>query len=158
MWWRKTRRDYEAAKGATNKEDMRKLVESRHEPGLIAWIDGRPAGWCSVGPREEFVRLDSSRTLKPIDTSAVWSVVCLFVLRPFRRQGISVRLLEAACAHAHQRGARIVEGYPVVPRNGEVPDMTAWTGVPAAFEAAGFREVARPTPARAIYRWEAHPA
>jgi GNAT superfamily N-acetyltransferase len=152
MWWRKHRREYEQDKGDANRSDMLALVERGGTPGLIAYVDGEPAGWCSVAPRTEFIRLDDSRTLRPLDAEPVWSVVCLFVRRSHRRRGLSVQLLRAACEYAQSKGAEIVEGYPVVPRKSVVPDMTAWTGFSSAFAAAGFQEVARPTEARATYR------
>jgi GNAT superfamily N-acetyltransferase len=152
MWWRKPRAEYEGDKGEANRRDMRRLVESGATPGLLAYVDGEPVGWCSVAPRSEFVRLETSRTLRPLDSQPVWSVVCLFVKRSQRRQGLSVELLRAACEYAGANGARIVEGYPIVPRKSAVPDMTAWTGFPSAFAAAGFEQVARPSEARAIYR------
>jgi GNAT superfamily N-acetyltransferase len=152
MWWRKRRADYERDKGEPNHAGMRALVSGGHVPGLLAYLGGEPVGWCSVAPRSEFVRLENSRTLRPVDTQPVWSVVCLFVRRSHRRRGISVELLRAACEHARSGGARILEGYPVVPRKPDVPDMTAWTGLAGAFAAAGFQEVSRPSEARAIYR------
>jgi GNAT superfamily N-acetyltransferase len=152
MWWRKHRADYERDKGEQNRRDMLAMVEDGRTPGLIAYVAGEPAGWCSVAPREEFIRLGDSRTLRPLDAEPVWSIVCLFVRRSHRRKGLSVQLLRAACEYARSKSATIVEGYPIVPGKPVVPDMTAWTGFPAAFAAAGFQQVARPTEARAIYR------
>jgi hypothetical protein len=73
---------------------MLALVNSGVVPGLIAYVDGKPAGWSSVSPREQFVRLNNSRTLKSPDPQRVYSVVCLFVKRPHRRQGLSSLLLK----------------------------------------------------------------
>ena len=67
--------------------------------------------------------LERSWILKRVDNEPVWSIVCLFIARLFRRQGISVRLLRAAVDHARQGRARIVEGYPVEPRKDDVPDL-----------------------------------
>ena len=154
MWWRKPRAKYEAGKGEVNRASMHELVHGGGVPGLIAYANGEPAGWCSIGPRSDFVRLNNSRTLQPIDNQPVWSIVCLFIRKQHRRRGMSVALINAACEFASHRGARLVEGYPVVPGKPEVPDMTAWTGFPSIFERAGFTLVARPTDARAIYRRE----
>jgi GNAT superfamily N-acetyltransferase len=152
MWWRKPRPEYEAGKGEINRATLHQLVNEGRVPGLIAYANGEPVGWCSIGPRSDFVRLNTARTLKPLDDQPVWSIVCLFIRRAHRRQGVSVALVDAACNWAFGQGARLIESYPVVPRQTEVPDMTAWTGFPAIFERAGFTLAARPTEARAIYR------
>jgi hypothetical protein len=54
--------------------------------------------------------------------------------------------------YARKRGAKIIEGYPVAPRKGPIPDAFAWTGLMGAFEEAGFAEVARRSPSRPIVR------
>jgi GNAT superfamily N-acetyltransferase len=131
---------------------MRRLVESGTVPGVIGYVDGVPAGWCSAGPRQDFVRLETSRLLKPLDDQPVWSIVCLFVRKQWRRQGLAVHLVRGACELVRNQGGAIVEAYPIVPARSTVPEMTAWTGFPAVFEAAGFTLVARPSEARAIYR------
>ena len=152
MWWRKARAEYERDKGEANRASMLALVNGGGMPGLIGYVDRKPVGWCSVAPREQFVRLNTSRTMRSPDDQPVYSVVCLFVKRGYRRQGLSSALLDAACAWVKSQGGRIVEGYPIVPRKDLVPDMTAWTGFPRAFEQAAFVQVARPTETRAIYR------
>jgi GNAT superfamily N-acetyltransferase len=98
------------------------------------------------------VVLERSRTLKRIDDQPVWSVTCFFIIRPYRRRGVSVELLNAAVEFAKKRGAKIVEGYPVIATSGSLPDAFAWTGIPGTFLKAGFKEVARPSRSRPIMR------
>jgi GNAT superfamily N-acetyltransferase len=93
-----------------------------------------------------------------VDEKPVWSIVCLFVARPYRRTGLSVRLIEAAVEYVRSRGGRILEGYPVEPRKDEMPDAFAWTGIASAFLKAGFREVARRSDTRPVMRREIRPA
>jgi GNAT superfamily N-acetyltransferase len=152
MWWRLSRPEFERSKGAGNKRALEALVESGKVPGLLAYVDGEPAGWCALGPRESYPRLVRSRILKPVDEEPVWSVVCFFVDRPHRRRGMTVRLLRAAADHARERGASILEGYPVDPKGPELPDAFVWTGLAAAFRAAGFEEVARRSETRPVMR------
>jgi GNAT superfamily N-acetyltransferase len=153
MYWRLPRAEYEAQKGAANKDAMKALVDGGETPGLLGYLDGRPVGWCSVAPRSCFVRLEKSRTLRPIDSEPVWSVSCLFVDRNHRRQGVSVALLEEAVAFVRRLGGRVVEGYPVEPVKETVPAVFAWTGLASAFLAAGFVEVARGSETRPIMRF-----
>jgi GNAT superfamily N-acetyltransferase len=71
----------------------------------------------------------------------------------YRRQGVSRALASAAVEHARQGGARAVEGYPIVVREGrEFAWGELYVGVHSVFAEAGFREVSRPSPYRAVMR------
>ncbi len=153
MFWRVPRKDYERDKGAGNKRAFKKIVTSGHEPGIIAYNGEEPIGWCAVAPREEYVGLERSRILKPVDEKPVWSVSCLFIKKAYRRQGVSGKLLCAAVEFAASQGARIIEGYPVEPMP-SMPDAFLWQGIPSAFRAAGFSEVLRRSKTRPIMRFE----
>jgi GNAT superfamily N-acetyltransferase len=153
MVWRLPRKQWEQQKGDGNRDAMRDLVKSGAEPGVLAYDGDKPVGWCSVSPREEFVGLERSRVLKPIDDRPVWSVSCLFVAKEYRRTGVSVGLLKAAIDHVKKNGGRTVEGYPVEPYTENMPAPFAWTGTLAAFENAGFTEAARGSPSRPIMRY-----
>jgi GNAT superfamily N-acetyltransferase len=155
MVWRLTRREWEAGKGEGNRRALRALVESGARPGVLGYVGREPVAWCAVAPREDYGALARSRVLQPIDDRPVWSVSCLFVARPFRRRGLSSRMLRGAAEFAVKRGAAIVEGYPVEPRMARAPDAFLWTGTPGAFTAAGFREAARRSETRPIMRWTA---
>ena len=154
MWWRLEKRAFDAGKGARNRRAMKRIVDSGEAPGLLAYSGGVPVAWCALAPRDRYPRLARSRVLAPVDDRPVWSVVCFFVAKPWRRRGVTVALLEAAAKFARSRGARILEGYPVAPRGAEIPAAFAYTGLPSAFEKAGFREAARRSEARPIVRRE----
>jgi GNAT superfamily N-acetyltransferase len=153
MWWRLKRSEFEQQKGEGNKQAMRDLVESGEIPGIMAYHHNRPVGWCSVAPREQFLRLERSRILKPLDDLPVWSVVCFFIDRGFRNRGISVKLLLAAVDYVRQQGGKIVEGYPVEPKKDRTPDVFAYTGLASAFKKAGFVELFRRSETRPIMRF-----
>ncbi|MGE0884934.1 MAG: GNAT family N-acetyltransferase [Blastocatellales bacterium] len=152
MAWRLTSKQFDEQKGESNKKAMKAIVERNDLPGVLAYIDGEPAGWCSIAPREIFVRLESSRVLKPVDDKPVWSISCFFIAKEHRRKGLSVKLLKAAIDFVRQRGGHIVEGYPNEPKKDQ-PDVFMWTGLAASFVKAGFKEVAR-RGARPIFRYE----
>ena len=79
---------------------MRDECAQEPGPGVLAYVDGEVAGWCSVAPRSSYRRLMHSRTIPFVDDRDAWSIVC-FVVRPrFRRQGLMHELLEGAVAHA----------------------------------------------------------
>lgn len=152
MYLRLSPRAWREGKGAANKRAFKKVVTSDEKPGVIAYHKGAPVGWCAIAPRDHYPRLANSRVLAPVDDQPVWSVTCLFVLKPYRRKGVSAGLLRAAADFAARRNARIVEGYPVVSTMGKTPDPFLWRGVPSAFQRAGFKEVARRSPSRPIMR------
>jgi GNAT superfamily N-acetyltransferase len=153
MVWRLRRKDWESGKGERNKRALRSLVASGKRPGILAYDERDAVGWCAIAPREDYPVLARSRVLKSVDDQSVWSVSCLFVLKPYRRRGLSVRLLGEAVAFASGRGARIVEGYPVQPTMEKTPDPFIWTGTPSAFRRAGFEEVLRRSKTRPIMRY-----
>ena len=121
-------------------------------PGVLAYRDGEPVGWCSIAPRAEFASLNRSRTLKPLDDEPVWSIVCFYVHPSHRGEGLVAELLAGAVEWARGQGARTVEGYPTVPRGGKLPPVSIYMGLPEHFERAGFVEAARPSVAKAVMR------
>jgi GNAT superfamily N-acetyltransferase len=152
MTWRIPRKQFVAQRGEQNRSMLRDIVTEGREPGILAYHDERPIGWCAIAPREVYVSLARSRILAPVDDSPVWSVSCLFVTKPYRRKGVSVALLRASVRFARRHGAKIVEGYPQDLGKGVLPDAFVWTGIRGAFDQAGFQEVARRSPKRPIMR------
>lgn len=154
MWWRLKRSEFEKQKGQKNKESMHQIVESGDIPGILTYYNDQPIAWCSISPREKYPSLDRSRVLKPVDNKPVWSIVCFFIAKPYRKMGITVRLLKYVVEYCQKQGAKIVEGYPIDPKKPKMPDVFAWTGFVSAFRAAGFKEVARRSETRPIMRYE----
>jgi GNAT superfamily N-acetyltransferase len=127
--------------------------------GLVAYLDGEPVGWCAVEPRTAYAGLLRSfrvpwegRSEDKSDDS-VWAVTCVLTRAGFRRRGIGYALARAAVEFARRRGARALEGYPMLTEPGQ--DIT-WgelhVGTRSIFAAAGFSEVNRPTLRRAVMR------
>jgi GNAT superfamily N-acetyltransferase len=142
---------------AKNRAVIATLAGRDPAPGLVAYRDGRAVGWVSVGPREDYARLERSKVLARIDDKPVWSIVCFVVSKTVRGQGIARALLDAAVGYARDQGATLVEAYPVDPSRGRVPAASAYTGPLGMFERAGFEVVERrqwnaTTPVRPIVR------
>jgi GNAT superfamily N-acetyltransferase len=132
--------------------------ESDTTTGLVAYLDGEPAGWCSIEPRTAYLRLLYTRvpwTGRSEDKSddGVWCVACFVTRSGFRRRGVSRALASAAVDFARERGARALEGYPMITEP-EV-DIT-WgelhVGSRSIFAAAGFTEMTQPTIRRVVMR------
>ena len=133
---------------------MRGLCEREPGPGVLAYVDGEVAGWCSIAPKASYRALVNSRTIPHVDDAEAWSAVC-FVVRPgFRRRGLMHDLLDGAVEHARAMGATVVEGYPVDPDGGRIDQTSGYVGTVALFEAHGFERVQRTTGRRGgSQRW-----
>lgn len=112
MFWRLRSKNFSANAGEKNKASLKVLASGERAPGLLAYKDGVAVGWCSLAPREDFQRLAHSRKYKPLDNQPVWSIICFFIAKPFRRQGLQRTLIAAACDWAGCQGAGILEAYP----------------------------------------------
>jgi GNAT superfamily N-acetyltransferase len=154
QYWHLRGRKYSAGWNGGNRQRLEDEVRSGAEPGLLAYVDGVPSGWCRLGPRESFERLEASRTLARLDDEPVWSVVCFYVHPAAKRHGVARALLDAAAAYAASRGASILEGYAA--RAGH-PNIDAYTGYLPMFLAAGFEPV-RAAGRRTIVRRRVDPA
>jgi len=152
MFWRVRGKAYSGGWGAKNRAAFRRIVMKGPPPGLLAYMGKDPVGWCALAPRKEYERLAFSRVLAPVDDKPSWSVTCFYVAREHRGAGLTVALLRAATEHARARGAKILEGYPIDTGGGRAASPWVYTGLPSAFEKAGFREVERRSKTRPIMR------
>lgn len=153
MAWRLERAAWEAGRGEGNRRAFKRLVEREHALGALATVEGRAVGWCSVGPRADFVALETKRSLATDWDERTWSVTCFFVAKDWRKRGLGKRLLDVAVALAKAHGATRLEGYPVPPpkAGGDLPAVFAWTGLPQVFERCGFERLAKTPGKRPIY-------
>jgi GNAT superfamily N-acetyltransferase len=117
---------------------LRDLCRQTPPPGVVAYLDKAPAGWCAVSPREAYERLNRSRTIQRLDALPVWSIVCLVVRSGFRQQGIGSALIQGAVDFAFTHGAPAVEAYPIETLGSRVNSSLAFTGTTKMFLAAGF--------------------
>jgi len=154
MWWRITRAEFEKQKGEGNRKAMQAIVASGEAPGILAYEDDTPVGWCSVANRDVFASLNRSPVLKKIDDQKVWSIVCFFVARDHRGMGVTRQLIRAAVSYAAKNGARIVEAYPTNPRGRkQLGAASSFMGLPQLFKAEGFKVCAHPSKAKTIMRY-----
>lgn len=132
------------------------FADAEDTSGLVAYVDDEPAGWCAVEPRPAYdglVRVFRvpwvGRDEDKADDS-VWAVTCVRTRTGFRKRGVTRALVAAAVPFARGRGARALEGYPIVTT--EVIEEELHVGTVATFDAAGFQMVSRPTPRRVVMR------
>ena len=148
QFWHLRGKAYWDRHGAENRKRLEAEIRGGHEPGLLAYVDDVPVGWCRIGPRESFERLEHSRKLARVDDEDAWSVVCFYVHPAAKRKGVAAALLDAAIARATALGAPTLEGYPV--GKGHM-NIDAYTGYLSMFVEAGF-EVVRDAGRRTIVR------
>jgi len=153
MWWRLPRAEFTQKHYAGNKRAIKKIIITGQEPGILAYADGEPIGWCAIAPREVYPSLDRSKVLQRVDDQPVWSVTCFYIARHYRKYGMTGQLLEAAIQFARQHGAKIIEGYPIDAGGEKKSAPSIFTGLASTFERAGFVEVARRSPTRPIMRY-----
>jgi L-amino acid N-acyltransferase YncA len=140
MEWRLPNREmWKAGAGEVNRQGMREVVAKGPPPGIIAYVDEEPAGWCSVSPRPTLVGLEKVGGFGNFRGAEIWSVICFYVPETQRGKGLMRGLLEAAVRYAAENGARVVEGYPFSKEHAD--DGAA--GTIEVFSEAGFEEVAR---------------
>jgi len=156
MHYRRTGAGSHGASGEGNKRAMKSLVDSGYVPGLIGYKAGRPVGWISLGPREDYRRLERSPVMKRVDDRPVWSIICFFVDARERGRGISKALLKAGIDYARSHGATLLEAYPIDKRERSHPDFM-WFGAKGMYDRTGFKEVARRKKTRPVMRRRLRP-
>ncbi len=120
---------------------LAKLARRRkNSAGLVAYDNGEPIGWISLGPRYDFSRVDGSRATPPVDDVPAWVIPCITVRRGHRSQGVAVAMIRAAVEYAGKRGAPAVEAHPRAAGK-RVDDDFAFFGTEAMFKKAGFRRI-----------------
>lgn len=126
--------------GPARGDRVRQLMEDA-PPGVLAYDGDEVVGWAAVAPRAEttFAR---SRVIPTVDDLPVWSVWCIRVRPGHRGRGISHDLLRGAVGYARDRGAPVLEGYPLDNRGGKVDATMAYVETRGLFERAGFEKVA----------------
>lgn len=149
------------AQGGDNRAAMQaELAGAAVPPGLLAYVDDRPAGWTRVGPRSGFPGVTGNKSLARVlsgEGTRTWWVTCFAVARSYRGFGVASALLQAAVEFARDHGAAAVEAHPVDVSGLQAERVSAsalFTGTTRLFLAAGFVEVARTYPTRPVMRRE----
>lgn len=158
QWWTITNAQFRASTVDDRAEMLRAEMRSDPPPGLIAYVDGEAAGWVRVSPRTTQQRIPRTREFadatQPWDDPSIWAISCFVVRTQYRGLGLNARLLAEAVDFARAHGADTLEAYPVDTSAGRKSTNALFRGVLSVFAAAGFREIARPKPDRAIVAFQ----
>ena len=158
MFWRLKRSDSSKLKGEGNKAILKEMTLANQVPGVLAYAARTAIGWCSIGPRQDYLALENSRLLQRVDDQPVWSIVCFFVNKNFRKQGVKRALLAGAGEYAISQGARIIEAYPIdmqseLLQGKRLTGYSGYMGIASVFRALGFVEVRRASETQLIMRY-----
>lgn len=146
QYWRQSSGDYARGGPGSGERNLHDQVDGGPAaPGVIAYLDGEPAGWCGFGPRRTLERLVRSRTIPAVDDAPVWSIVCFKVRVGYRRRGVARALLDGAIAYLRDRDASIIEAYPIDPEGARLDGAFSYVGLTGMFEAVGFERVLKTT-------------
>jgi GNAT superfamily N-acetyltransferase len=142
---------------SSNRAALRREVDTAPVPvGLLAYVDGRPAGWTRVVPRSTLPGVSGNRALQRVldADDGGWWVTCFAIRREYRGRGVGAALLRAAVEHARQNNAPVLDGHPVDPGGlkGKASPSALFTGTVSMFHAAGFHEIGRTYPTRPVMR------
>lgn len=157
MTWRvpKGGKTWTERTGEQNRRDFQRLVKSGRAQGCLAFVDDEAVGWCSIGPRADFPRIERTKAFATEWDESTWSVTCFFILPAWRGIGVATALLKGATKLAKSLGARELQGYPVKLTQGpgvKMPGAFAWTGIPSIFERQKFVQITLPGETRSVYR------
>jgi GNAT superfamily N-acetyltransferase len=152
MRWRLASAQYQKIGRDGRAAALRELVDSGEPTGVLAYQGEQAVGWCSIAPRDSYAAVLASRVIPRLPGAGVWSVVCFFLAAQARHRGLLPLLLEAACAHGAQSGARIAEAYPW-PGGASYRYM----GTRELYLAAGFHDMPVPDGCRPVMRRTLHP-
>jgi len=154
MTFRLATRDFRANKFTGNKMLMKKVVDAGMPTGLIATVNKEPVGWIAFAPREHYIKIENSRSLKRIDKRPVWSITCFFIDRKYRRKGISGFMIRGVVEFARKNNIRILEAYPAIPYSDKVSAPFLWTGILSTFVENGFTIIQQYGKSKAMVRLE----
>lgn len=152
MAFRLPTKEFNENKYEGNKELMYSLVKDRQPIGLLAFYEDEPVAWLALAPREDYIKIEKSRTLIRVDDKPVWSITCFFVKKEYRRGGVSKALIKGAIDFARLKNIQTLEAYPALPYSEKVPDAFLWVGVLSSFLVNGFKIVKQNGKSRAIVR------
>lgn len=127
--------EWAARTAADNRRDMSRGIEEGNVTALLAYVDGRPVGWCNYGETTRLNGVMHRFGLNVAEQQGVGSVACFVIAAPYRKHGVATVLLEAALERLRTRGVRFAEAYPV--RGSDSPQSN-YRGPLQMFLRAGF--------------------
>jgi len=108
-----TDEEWAVRKAADNRGDMTKSIGKGDVTALLAYVDGRPVGWCNYGETTRLNGVMHRFGLNAAEQQGVGSLACFVIAAPYRQHGVASALLESALERLRARGVKTAEAYPV---------------------------------------------
>jgi GNAT superfamily N-acetyltransferase/uncharacterized protein YndB with AHSA1/START domain len=118
-----------------NRRDMTSLIGQGRVTALLAFVDGKPVGWCNYGETTSLAGVAKRFKLEAADHEGVGSIGCFVIAAPYRGHGVATALLETAIDRLRAKGLRAVEAYPA---KTEGSDQGNYRGPLDMYRRAGF--------------------
>jgi GNAT superfamily N-acetyltransferase len=129
MVWRDMLKGGSRSDNAAKKSSIKNFVANKSPIGILCYDKKEPVAWCSIAPRESYRELGGDQSL-----NNVWSLVCFYIKKEYRDQGLSQAMVKEAMKYAKSKGATYIEAYPVDP---DSPSYR-FGGFKTLFEKSGF--------------------
>jgi len=148
-----------------NRELVFQAILARRHVGVLAYGEGHPLAWVSVGPLDDFLWGRPRAKALGVDAAATAGILCFAVAPERRRSGMQGRLLAALVDYGRKQDWEWVEGYPFDPKACEAHprDKLGYPGFVKPFEEQGFKRIgphwnSRPGYERWVYRRPLRPS
>jgi ribosomal protein S18 acetylase RimI-like enzyme len=122
--------------GEDNRSDMQAMIGEGRVTALLAYVDGKPVGWCNYGETTRLSGVMMKLKLDAAEHAGVGSIACFVIASQYRGHGVATRLLDAAIERLKGRGLRAVEAYPR--RQEDSSAQANYRGSLRMYENAGF--------------------
>lgn len=90
-----------------NRADMEERLRTGRTTAYLAYVDGKPAGWCNASVRSAYPPRARGQ-----GDDEVGVVSCFVIAPPYRKHGLSRRLLDAAVEGFREMGMKKVQAHP----------------------------------------------
>jgi GNAT superfamily N-acetyltransferase len=108
-----TDEDWAVRTAADNRGDMTKSIRGGVVTALLAYVEGKPVGWCNYGETTRLNGVMHRFGLNAAEQQGVGSLACFVIAAPYRQHGVASALLESALDRLRARGVKTAEAYPV---------------------------------------------
>jgi len=103
-----------------NKETAINSIKEGILSGFLAYEGIKPIAWCNVNSKEKF-NFNKSRFYNNLKkNNQIISIVCFYVLKEFRKKGITTQLLKNIIEYYKNSHYKCIEAYPSINESDDI--------------------------------------